>query len=54
MAALPLPYYIRVWIFYECEEPEISARKEILDNLGQNTLHWCGASCQDMTLLHLW
>ncbi len=39
MAALPLPYYIRVWIFYECEEPEISARKEILDDLGKNILH---------------
>ena len=34
MGSVPVPYYIRLAIYYNYEEPEIEARKDAIENLG--------------------
>ena len=59
LAAIPLPYYIRVWVFYEYEEPEIDARKDVLDSLGlkqkynHNLIHYLGPAHGVMILIYV-
>ena len=59
LAAIPVPYYIRVWVFYEYEEPEIDARKDVLDSLGleqkyqHNLIHYLGPAHGIMILIYV-
>ncbi len=59
MAAIPVPYYIRMWVYYEYEEPEIEARNRVLDDLDlerryqHNLMHYLGPAHGLMILVYI-
>ena len=59
LAAIPLPYYIRVWVFYEYEEPEVHSRQEVLDDLDlkvkyqHNLIHYLGPAHGLLILIYI-
>ncbi len=59
LAAIPLPYYVRVWVFCEYEQPELDARRDALEALGlelrfqHNLMHYLGPAHGLMILVYV-
>ena len=59
LLAIPIPYYIRVGIYYAYEEAEVRARKEVIKDLGlkypwEHTLiHYADPSHAGMVMLYI-